>query len=61
MELADDYPDVVIGRSGGGSKLAGLSFPFLRERLRKGRMVGSSQPSRPPGLPHPRPHRVRLC
>jgi tryptophan synthase beta chain len=36
MELADDYPDIVIGCSGGGSNLAGLSFPFLREQLRGG-------------------------
>jgi tryptophan synthase beta chain len=36
MALADDYPDVVIGCSGGGSNLAGLAFPFLRERLRGG-------------------------
>jgi tryptophan synthase beta chain len=37
MELAGDYPDVVIGCAGGGSNLAGLSFPFLGARLRGGR------------------------
>jgi tryptophan synthase beta chain len=36
MELADDYPDVVIGCVGGGSNMAGLVFPFIGEKLRKG-------------------------
>jgi tryptophan synthase beta chain len=39
MELAEDYPDIVIGCSGGGSNLAGLSFPFLGVQLRGGRHV----------------------
>ncbi len=33
MQLADDFPDVVIGCVGGGSNFAGLAFPFLRHRL----------------------------
>jgi tryptophan synthase beta chain len=33
MELAGDYPDLVIGCHGGGSNFAGLAFPFLREKL----------------------------
>ena len=33
FDLADDYPDVVIGCVGGGSNFAGLAFPFLRERF----------------------------
>ena len=33
MEMAGEYPDVVIGCTGGGSNYAGLAFPFLRERL----------------------------
>lgn len=32
----DEYPDVVIGCCGGGSNLAGLSFPFIREKFQKG-------------------------
>jgi tryptophan synthase beta chain len=39
MELADDYPDIVVGCAGGGSNLAGLAFPFLGEQLRGGRAV----------------------
>ncbi|RME77509.1 MAG: TrpB-like pyridoxal phosphate-dependent enzyme [Chloroflexi bacterium] len=34
MELADDYPDVVIGCAGGGSNFAGLAFPFIGRKLR---------------------------
>ncbi len=33
MELAGDYPDLVIGCHGGGSNFAGIAFPFLREKL----------------------------
>ncbi len=36
MEMAGDYPDVVIGCVGGGSNMAGLVFPFVGEALRKG-------------------------
>jgi tryptophan synthase beta chain len=36
MEMADAYPDIVIGCAGGGSNLAGISFPFIPEKL-KGR------------------------
>ncbi len=39
MELAGDYPDVVVGCVGGGSNFAGLVFPFLGEKLRNGRDV----------------------
>jgi tryptophan synthase beta chain len=37
--LADDYPDIVIGATGGGSNFGGLAFPFLGEQLRGGRTV----------------------
>src|SRR5574340_1236628 len=33
MEMAGEYPDVVVGCAGGGSNAAGLMFPFLREKL----------------------------
>lgn len=39
MEMAGDYPDVVIGCAGGGSNAAGLMFPFLRERLVNGKQT----------------------
>ena len=36
MEIAGDYPDVVIGCFGGGSNFAGISFPFMRNNLVSG-------------------------
>jgi len=33
MEIAGEYPDVVIGCIGGGSNMAGFSFPFLADKL----------------------------
>ena len=33
MEMAEEYPDVVIGCFGGGSNFSGISFPFLRHNL----------------------------
>ncbi len=39
MKLAADYPDVVIGCCGGGSNLAGVGFPFLRDKI-----AGSKNP-----------------
>jgi tryptophan synthase beta chain len=37
MDLADEYPDVVIGCVGGGSNFAGIAYPFLRENLKNGK------------------------
>jgi len=34
-----DYPDVIVGCTGGGSNFAGIAFPFLGEQLRGGRKV----------------------
>jgi len=33
MEIAGDYPDIIIGCHGGGSNFAGISFPFLKDKL----------------------------
>ena len=33
MEMAGEYPDVVIACFGGGSNFSGLAFPFLRHKL----------------------------
>ena len=33
MEMAEEYPDVVIGCFGGGSNFSGISFPFLRHNM----------------------------
>lgn len=36
MDMAGEYPDVVIGCVGGGSNFGGIALPFLRENLRNG-------------------------
>jgi tryptophan synthase beta chain len=36
MEVAEEYPDVVIGCVGGGSNFSGLAYPFLREKFANG-------------------------
>jgi tryptophan synthase beta chain len=33
MEIAGDYPDIIIACHGGGSNFAGIAFPFLRDKL----------------------------
>ena len=33
MEIAGEYPDVVIGCAGGGSNFAGLAFPFVHDKI----------------------------
>ncbi|MEL7600137.1 MAG: TrpB-like pyridoxal phosphate-dependent enzyme [Proteiniphilum sp.] len=33
MEMAGEYPDVVIGCFGGGSNFSGITFPFLRHNM----------------------------
>jgi tryptophan synthase beta chain len=39
MEMANDYPDIVVGCTGGGSNFAGIAFPFLGAQLRGGPKV----------------------
>ena len=52
MELADDWPDVIVGCTGGGSNFAGIVFPFLGAQLRGGRRVRlvAVEPSACPSL-----------
>ena len=35
LDEAEDYPDVVIGCTGGGSNFSGLAFPFIGRALRE--------------------------
>ncbi len=37
MEIAGEYPDIIIGCFGGGSNFAGISFPFMRHNIADGR------------------------
>ena len=36
MQMADAWPDVVVGCTGGGSNFAGIAFPFIGDGLRGG-------------------------
>lgn len=37
MEMAGEYPDMVIACFGGGSNFGGISFPFLRHKILEGK------------------------
>lgn len=52
MDMASEYPDVVIGCVGGGSNFAGLAYPFLRENLKNGQRARllAVEPSASPTL-----------
>jgi tryptophan synthase beta chain len=53
MEIAGEYPDLVIACHGGGSNFAGLAFPFLNDKLngsRKRLRVVAAEPSACPSL-----------
>jgi tryptophan synthase beta chain len=39
MEMAGEYPNIVIGCVGGGSNYAGLVYPFLHDKLATGKEV----------------------
>jgi tryptophan synthase beta chain len=39
MEIAGDYPDIVIAPFGGGSNFAGIAFPFLENKLTGGKNI----------------------
>ena len=52
LEMAGDYPDVIVGCTGGGSNFAGIVFPFLGSQLRGGKKVRivAVEPSACPSL-----------
>ncbi|MDP6804574.1 MAG: TrpB-like pyridoxal phosphate-dependent enzyme [Rhodospirillales bacterium] len=52
MEIAGDYPDIVVGCTGGGSNFAGSVFPFLGRQLRDGQNVRiiAAEPAACPSL-----------
>ncbi|PWD49377.1 TrpB-like pyridoxal phosphate-dependent enzyme [Serinibacter arcticus] len=51
-EAGDPVPDIVFGCAGGGSNLAGLTFPFLGRNLREGTTTGlvACEPAACPSL-----------
>jgi len=52
MDMAGEYPDVVIGCVGGGSNFAGISYPFIRQNLKEGRKtrIVAVEPTATPSL-----------
>ena len=64
IELAGEYPDVVIGCVGGGSNFAGLAFPFVRDKIAGARSRSSPASPRParrsPAAPSPTTSATRL-
>jgi tryptophan synthase beta chain len=51
MEKIGEYPDVVIGCAGGGSNFAGLSLPFVRDKIHgKQITIIAAEPSSCPTL-----------
>lgn len=52
LEMAGEYPDVVIGCTGGGSNFGGIAFPFLRENLLNGKQTRliAAEPAASPSL-----------
>jgi tryptophan synthase beta chain len=52
MEIAGEYPDIVIGCFGGGSNFSGIAYPFMRHNIsnaRKTRFI-AAEPSSCPKL-----------
>ncbi|HQP51144.1 MAG TPA: pyridoxal-phosphate dependent enzyme, partial [Syntrophorhabdaceae bacterium] len=51
LASVNEYPDVVIGCAGGGSNFAGLSFPFIRDKIYgKNIKIIASEPTSCPTL-----------
>jgi tryptophan synthase beta chain len=52
LEMAGDYPDIIVGCTGGGSNFAGIAFPFIGAGLRGGPKprVIACEPSACPSL-----------
>jgi len=55
LAKVDEYPDIIIGCSGGGSNFGGISFPFLRDKLtgdKKDLRIIAVEPASCPSLTH---------
>jgi tryptophan synthase beta chain len=37
LEMAGDFPDIIVAPFGGGSNFAGIAFPFLHHKLKNGK------------------------
>lgn len=54
MQMAGEYPDIVIGCFGGGSNFGGISFPFMRHNILEGKQTRfvAAEPASCPKLTH---------
>ena len=43
MEMAGEYPDIVIACFGGGSNFGGLAFPFMRHNILDGKTTAGEE------------------
>ncbi len=52
MEMAGEYPDILIGCTGGGSNFGGFAFPFIHQNLTNGAntRVIAAEPAASPSL-----------
>jgi tryptophan synthase beta chain len=53
FKLANDWPDVIVGCTGGGSNFAGITFPFIGRKFRgedKGARIIAVEPAACPSL-----------
>ena len=52
FEMAGEYPDILIGCTGGGSNFAGFTFPFIHKNLTEGKntQIIAVEPSASPSL-----------
>ena len=52
FEMADEYPDVIVGCTGGGSNFGGFAFPFVHRNLTEGKQtrVIAAEPAASPSL-----------
>ena len=39
MEMAGEFPDIIIACFGGGSNFGGLAFPFMRHTIKEGKKI----------------------
>src|SRR3972149_1061623 len=53
MEMAGEYPDMVIACAGGGSNFAGFTYPFLHKNFTEGKTTRgvAGEPASCPGRP----------
>ncbi|MDV7400153.1 pyridoxal-phosphate dependent enzyme, partial [Arthrospira platensis SPKY1] len=52
LEMAGEYPDMVIACTGGGSNFGGFAFPFLQQNFTNGKQtrVIAAEPAASPSL-----------